>query len=130
LTHSFQLEADDLTLQHWKFLDRRHPGRLEDHAAAARLLGDITAAFLGACGGDDAIVSAEAAGPTLLEVSAPTAERLAYARDHLFSPDLPPGVAGVADLVMGPEELGGIDWHSEMSARDTERWNLLKAARD
>jgi hypothetical protein len=39
LTHSFELEGEDgLSLQHYEYLDRRHPDRLEDDDAAARLL--------------------------------------------------------------------------------------------
>jgi hypothetical protein len=131
LTHSFELEAEDgLSLQHYEYLDRRHPDRLKDDDAAARLLCDITAGFLGAWGADDAVVLVVDEGPTVLEVSAPSAERLAYARDRLFGSRNPQGVAGVVDILMKTEPFGGLDWHNEMSGRDTERWNLLMAAQD
>ena len=127
--HSFELWADDgLTPRHRDFLSRRHPGRQEDHDAAAKLLCDITAEFLWAWGADDATVRVEAEGPTLLEVSAPTAKRLDYARYRLFGPDIGQGVAGVVDLLVEAEPQGGFDWHNALAARDTERWNLLMAA--
>ena len=112
------------------YLARRHPDRLEDDDTAARLLCDITAGFLGAWGADDAIVLVVVEGPNVLEVSAPTAERLAYARDRLFFGRDPEGVAGVVDLLMRAESFGGFDWHNALSASDAERWNLLMAARD